>query len=157
MDLSGLNYLFLNTGSSYLVIPGAGGPYSISQPMSLASAVGSRPGIGLTYTMNLSGISPAPQGNIALLFIGFTELNPGVDLGAPLGAPGCTAFFLPGPSDMNLLNFTLGSPTTSFSAGVPNNNALIGLVAIAEAVSDDTGANAFGWKFSNGLRLTVGL
>ena len=83
--------------------------------------------------------------------------NIGVDLGAPLGAPGCTAFFLPGPSDMNLLNFTLGSPTTSFSAGVPNNNALIGLVAIAEAVSDDTGANAFGWKFSNGLRLTVGL
>jgi len=157
MDLTGLNFLCIASGSNYLMVPGAGGAYGLREPLVLASAVGSRPGLGLTYTMNLSGISPSPQGNIALLFIGFTELNPGVDLGAPLGAPGCTAFFLPGPSDMNLLNFTLGSPTTSFSAGVPNNNALIGLVAIAEAVSDDTGANAFGWKFSNGLRLTVGL
>ena len=107
--------------------------------------------------MNLSGISPSPQGNLALLFIGFTELNPGVDLGIPLNAPGCTAFFAPGPNDLNFLNFTIRSPTTAYSVGVPNNIALIGLQGIAEAVSDDTTANAFGWKFSNGLRLTVGL
>jgi hypothetical protein len=157
MDLTGLNFMFIASGSNYLAVPGAGGAYSLREPLVLVSAVGSRPGLGLTYTMDLSGISPSPQGNVALLFIGFTELNPGVDLGPALGATGCTAFFLPGPNDLNLLNFTLGSPTTSFSAGVPNNNALLGLVAIAEAVSDDTGANAFGWKFSNGLRLTVGL
>jgi hypothetical protein len=158
MDLSGLNFLFLATSPTYLVIPGAGGSYSGPiQPLALDSAPGSRPGLGLTYTMNLTGISSAPQGNIALLFIGFTELNPGVDLGAPLGAPGCTAFFLPGPSDLNFLNFTFGAPTTSFSVAVPPNPALAGVVGIAEAVSDDTGANTFGWKFSNGLRLTVGL
>jgi len=157
MDLTGLNFLCIASGSNYLMVPGAGGAYGLREPLVLASAVGSRPGLGLTYTMNLSGISPSPQGNIALLFIGFTELNPGVDLGAPLGAPGCTAFFLPGPSDLNFLNFTFGAPTTSFSVAVPPNPALAGVVGIAEAVSDDTGANTFGWKFSNGLRLTVGL
>jgi hypothetical protein len=159
-DLTGLNFLFISSGSSYVVVPGAGGAYSSpTLPLSLlnAAAPNNVPALGTTLTMDLSGISASPQGNVALLFIGFSELNPGVDLGAPLGAPGCTAFFLPGPNDMNFLNFTFGAPTTSFSVAVPNNTALIGAVGIAEAVSDDTSANAFGWKFSNGLRLTVGL
>lgn len=159
VDLTGMNFLLIPNGvGGYLFIPGAGSPFSAQGPLVLAAAPApnSLPQLGTTLILNLSGISAAPQGNVALLFIGFTELNPGVDLGQLLGATGCTAFFAPSPVDLQFLNFTFGAPTTSYSIAVPNNPTLLGGVGIAEAVSDDSSANAFGWKFSNGLRLTVG-
>src|SRR5262249_20120382 len=113
--------------------------------------------LGLTYTMNLRGVSPAPQGNVAMLFLAFSELNPGLDLGAGYGAPGCTAFLMPGQDELCFKTVLNGAPTTSFSIAVPAAHEFIGMQAIAQAVSDDSNANAFGWKFSNGLRLTVGI
>ncbi len=132
------------------------GPLSLISPLVQSAVAGSTPKIGTTLNLQCSGISAAPQGNVAILFIGFTELNPGFDL-AGLGAPGCNAYLLPGPSDLQFLNLTLGAPTTTFAVPVPNSLSLVGLQAISEIVSDDVGANSLGFKFSNGLRLTAGL
>jgi hypothetical protein len=132
------------------------GGLSLIEPLTLGSAPNSRPGLGLTYTMNLSGVSPAPQGNVAMLFLGFSELNPGLDLGAGYGAPGCTAFLLAGQNEICFKNIVNGAPT-SFSIAVPSDKVFLGMQAVAQAASDDRNANAFGWKLSNGLRLTIGL
>ncbi len=117
---------------------------------------GNLPQIGATVAIDVSGISASPQGNAVFLIIGFTELNPGVDLGL-IGAGGCNAYLFPGPTDLQFLNITLGAPTTTFTITIPNNPTLVGAQAVSEAVSDDGTVNAFGWKFSNGLRWTVGI
>lgn len=157
VDLSGLNLLLVPNGAgAYIFLPGSGSPFSApSLPLALDPAPLSTPRINTTFSMDVSNISPPPNGNVVFLKIGFTEIPGGADLGV-IGAPGCNAYVLPSSGDLDFLNITLGAPTTTFNIPVPNNTALIGVVGIAEAYSDTVGANSLGFRFSNGLRLTVG-
>ncbi len=129
---------------------------SFNTASALVQTAAGVPQLGATVTVTVSGISAPPQGNAVFLIIGFTEIPGGADL-ALIGAGGCNAYLFPGPSDLQFLNIVLGAPTTTFPIPIPVNPSLMGGQAVTEAVSDDSTVNAFGWKFSNGLRWTVGL
>lgn len=155
VDWSGLNFLLIPTApNGYIVIPGGGGNY-VTPINALSLSAAAPPHIGQTLTLNCGGISPAPNGNFALLFVGFTEAIPPIDL-SPTGATGCHAYFVPTGTEMQFLNLTFGASSTQYLIPVPNNNAYLGFQAIAQVASDDVGANNFGIKTSNALRLTVG-
>ncbi len=135
--------------------PGTG-PLSWIGPLSQSAAYGVLPKIGTTFPIDIAGISAAPQGNAVLLLVGLAELDPGIDLGT-IGAPGCNAYLLPSASDFQFLNLVGGAPTTVFAISIPSSPSLTGLHVTSQVVSDDVDANAFGWKFSNALRWTIGI
>ena len=126
---------------------------TVVQPLALDISAGTMPQVGGTFSLEVSNIAPAPNGNIALLFLS-TEI-PAFPLDV-LGMTGCTAY-LSLPEIYSTLNLTLGASTTSFTIAIPNNPALYGAQVMSQALSDDLNANAFGFSLSNGGRATLGL
>lgn len=135
-------------------VNGATVPGTVLRPLALDAALGSAPQIGSTFAVEATDIAGLPNGVITLLLIG-GELPGGIPLDA-LGLAGCTAF-VQLPEQLSLLNLSLGSPSSSFALPIPNVPAFAGVTFMSQAVSDDTAANAFGFRVSNGLRFTIGL
>ena len=127
---------------------------TVRAPLTIAAAANSRPSIGTTFTVNAGGIQPLPDGVFCILLISL-EVPVGVPLDG-LGLTGCTAYVAL-PELLSYFNLTLGAPTTAYSIAIPSNPAFAGVSLVSQAVSDDLGANAFGFRVSNGLRWNLGL
>ena len=122
-------------------------------PLSLDFASGTRPTIGLSFSSTASGIQSLPNGVFCILLIS-TEIPGGVPLDG-FGLTGCTAYVAL-PEIASFFNLTIGAPSTTFTIGIPNDNAFLGLSLMTQAISDDLTANAFGYRVSNGLRWNIG-
>ena len=118
-----------------------------------AAAPGSLPELGSLFTTEITGIAPAPNGNLTLLMLS-TEIPP-MSLNV-LGLTGCNAYIAL-PEQLAFLHFTQGWPTTSFAVPIPLDPALAAQQLMSQAISDDALANPFGWRTSNGGRWTIGL
>ncbi|MCU0863897.1 MAG: hypothetical protein MUC36_08905 [Planctomycetes bacterium] len=146
-----------NTGGPASIDPGSV-DLSASLPL-LTSGPDSRPivhtvglpRLGTNFVLSASDVENVVP--LALLFVGDTVLNPGIDLGF-VGAAGCSAY-----SNANLASatfvITAATGTGSFTLPIPNDPLLIGL-ALTSQVAAFTTKNAFGIGTSNGVQWTVG-
>jgi hypothetical protein len=119
-----------------------------AQPLSLATAADSRPGIGLTFTMQIGHI---PAGTaLGAMVLSFTRQN--IDL-SPLGMTGCHQYV--GLDASVVLVF--GGATQNFNLNIPNSAIYLGLLLRAEAAAFSSGLNPFGVIASNGGEMRIGL
>ncbi|MEQ1630875.1 MAG: hypothetical protein ABL997_00785 [Planctomycetota bacterium] len=127
---------------------------TVRSPLTLAAAAASRPAIGSTFTVEAGGVQPLPNGVFCILLISL-EVPGGIPLDG-LGLTGCTAYIAL-PELLSYFNLTLGAATTTFPIAIPLDPAFSGVQLMSQAISDDLGANAFGYRVSNGLRWNIGL
>ena len=133
---------------------GTGCAGSVGTPK-LAAATGSLPWVGQPFTVELTNL-PRAVFNVPFLIVGGSNTAWGTtrlpfDL-KPLGAAGCP--LLVSPDFIVLLSNSNGK--ASFTATVPNNNALLGLTVHEQGYVLDGGANALGVAVSNGASAKLG-
>ena len=117
-------------------------------PLTLAALPGSRPGLGLTFTMQLSNIPPAT--GLGAMILSFTRTN--LDL-TFLGMAGCHDYV--GLDSTFVL--VIGGPTVNFGFGIPNATSYLGLRVYAQGGTFSSGFNSLGVIASNGGELHIGL
>lgn len=124
-------------------------------PLDLHNVAGSLPRFGQNVNLEVSGLSA--NGSVAFLALCFVEATPPIDM-TFVGAPNCLTYlaFLSQPV-ATMVAITGGQPTAPFTFGVPNNPALAGTQLFNQSLGQDATANALGFKFSNAVKLTVGL
>ncbi|MBK8099449.1 MAG: hypothetical protein IPK26_20260 [Planctomycetes bacterium] len=124
-------------------------------PLDLHNVAGSLPRFGQTVNLEVTGLSA--NGSVCFLALCFVEAAPPIDM-TFVGAPNCLAYlaFLSQPV-ASLIALTGGQSTAPFSYGVPNNAALAGTMLFNQGLGQDPTANALGFKFSNAVKLTIGL
>jgi hypothetical protein len=107
--------------------------------------------------MNLSLTQLRTGGVLAFLVLGFSEALPPIDM-TPLGAGGCNSYidFLTAPI-ASQFRPTLGATSVTFGIPIPVDPAFAGVVLLGQCLGDDPLANGLGFRFSNGVRMTVGL
>lgn len=114
----------------------------------LVLGAGPAPILGGTTTLVTNNV---PLPGVSLTFLGFAQINPGLDL-AILGMPGCFAYTT---LDLNVVLVGIGSVSTPVP--IPNVASLTGAQIFAQTLSlDASQPNAFGARTSNGVVLTVG-
>jgi hypothetical protein len=119
-------------------------------PLLLDAQPGSRPGLGTTFTMDVSQITPGSL--IGLMVLGTISYPNGIDL-TPIGMPNCSLY----ASLDALLSYPLTGPTTPFSFPIPPTPGLAGLLIETQAATLTPGVNAMGLCASNGLELLLGI
>lgn len=112
------------------------------------------PQIGSTSTYELHD---GPASTVCLFAFSLSDSRFG-QLPLPLaldgfGAPGCA--LLTG-SEFSTGALTDGSGLGAIFVPFPDNPSLIGVRLFTQVVCPDAGANALGWTFSNGLKMTLG-
>jgi hypothetical protein len=108
-----------------------------------------RPTLGGTVNIITSDIrAGAPAG---LLFLGFTPVLPGIDLGI-VGMPGCSQYVVP---VVNVF-FLVSGATSSTPLSIPANPGLTGLQVEAQSAILFPGLNAAGILSSNGVCMHIG-
>lgn len=137
-DLSGVNG---NPISSQVILP-----------LTQAAAAGSTPQVGGSFTIDVTNLPPAPNGNIALLLL--ANESPAIPLDV-IGMPGCTAYIAL-PELYSAVNFAASAPT-QFTVPLPSSPLLHGNSLMSQVVSDDFASSPFGFIISNGLRWNFGL
>lgn len=102
------------------------------------------PVLGSTVRLSCDNV---PDGSLGGLFvIGFTQVDPGLDL-APIGMPLCSAYV---SVDMLMFGTLVGNDLTHDLA-IPDDPNLAGLVYYSQALVASPGRNAFGAFVSNGV------
>jgi hypothetical protein len=117
-----------------------------AQPLVLSA--GPAPILGGSTTLVTANV---PLPGVSLTFLGFGQINPGLDL-VILGMPGCFAYTT---LDLNVV--LVGTGSVSTPVPIPNVASLTGAQIFAQTLSlDASQPNAFGARTSNGVALTVG-
>jgi len=124
----------------------------VIQPLQQTATAGSTPQVGGSFSIDVSNVPAAPNGNVCLLLVS-TEV-PGIPLDV-IGMTGCTAHIAL-PEIYSAVNFSLGAPTT-FTVPLPNSPLLFGGQLMSQVISDDLLSNSFGFIASNGLRWHLGI
>jgi hypothetical protein len=131
--------------TSLPILTGNGGT-----PLGLDAQPGSRPGLGTTFIMDVSQITPGSL--IGLMVLGTTQYPTGIDLSV-IGMPDCSLY----ASLDTLLSFPISGATTPFGFAVPSTPGLAGVLIQAQAATVTPGANPLGIFSSNGLELLLGI
>jgi len=119
-----------------------------SDPLTL-SALG-RPVLGTTMNLIVGTMPAGTQG--AIIAFGSQQIPAGTDMAA-LGMSGCRQY-VGGLGDLSILPSP--GPSVTLPVAVPNNAALLGITAFAQAVASAPGRNTAQLIASNALSLLVG-
>lgn len=117
----------------------------------LGLSLGARPQLGTTPVITVDNI---PAGTLlGVLFLGFGQVNPGVNLGF-LGMPDCYQLVNLASASSNI--FFVTGTNAQVNLPIPNNPVFQGVLIFGQGVTLTSGYNSLGALTSNGVRMLVG-
>lgn len=135
---------------SMVTVPFTTGPTD-NRPLQFG--LSARPQLGTTPSLVTDNI---PAGTVIGAFLlGFSQINPGLDL-AGIGAPGCSQYLQLAGAVTNVFFVPTSAVSVSVPFAMPNNPSLNGTLVFGQSATFSSGFNALGVITSNGVRLQLG-